>query len=257
MGCALIIVIKKAKLILMLAIVCVCVVSVVTICSFYSSEYAFAPQKKLPIYAVACEEKKVALTFDAAWGADKTKGILDILDTYGYKATFFLVGFWIDKYPDMTKEIHQRGHLVGNHSNNHLKMSKLSKDEIAKELTSTGEKIKELIGSSPAYFRPPFGDYSNSLIITAESLGIYTIQWDVDSLDWMNRTTAQITERVLARTKEGSIILFHNNSDHILEALPTVILGLQNKGYSFVRIDELIYKDNYYIDVNGVQHKAS
>lgn len=241
----------------MLSIVCVCVISVVAVCSFYSAGYTFAPQKKLPIYAVACEEKKVALTFDAAWGADKTEGILDILDKYGYKATFFLVGFWIDKYPEMTQEIHKRGHLVGNHSNNHLKMSKLSKDQITKELTSTGDKIKELIGTSPTYFRPPFGDYSNLLITQAQDLGITTIQWDVDSLDWMNKSVSQITERVLARSNAGSIILFHNNSDHILEALPIVILGLQNRGFTFVRIDELVYKDNYYIDTSGVQHKAN
>lgn len=251
-----IIVVKKAKLIIMFAIICVCILSAVAINGFCQTEYTFGQQKKIPIYSVDCEEKKVALTFDAAWGADKTKGILDILDKYGCKGTFFLVGFWVDKYPEMTREIFDRGHLVGNHSNNHFKMSKLSKAEITTELATTGEKIKAITGELPYYFRPPFGDYSDTLLNQAEALGIYTIQWDVDSLDWQKRSTAQIADRVLARAKSGSIILFHNNSDHILEALPLVILGLQNKGFSFARVDELIYKDNYYIDVNGVQHKA-
>lgn len=239
----------------MFVIICVSVISIAALKGLYYAEGVFGPQKKLPIYAVATEDKKVALTFDAAWGADKTEGIMDVLEANGLKGTFFLVGFWIDKYPDMVKEIHNRGHLIGNHSNNHPKMSKLGKPEIISELTVTGQKIHNLIGVTPTYFRPPFGDYSNSLLTEAEKLGICTIQWDVDSLDWQNRTVSQITERVLARTKSGSIILFHNNSDHILTVLPIVILGLQNKGYSFVRIDELVYKDNFYIDVNGVQHK--
>ena len=215
-----------------------------------------AAEKKIPIYAVDSKEGKIALTFDAAWGKDKTSGLLDILDKYGYKATFFLVGFWVDENPELTKEIYDRGHLIGNHSNNHLKMSMLSVSDINSELATTNEKIKNIIGEDVGYFRAPFGDYNNSLITEVEKMNMQTIQWDVDSHDWMNKTVSQIAERVISRVKDGSIILFHNNSDHILEVLPIVMLGITNKGYKGVRLDELVLKDNYFIDVKGVQHKA-
>ena len=144
----------------------------------------FNNDRRLPIYSVETEEKKVAISFDAAYGDQYTPQILDILDRYNVKTTFFLVGFWIDKYGDVLEEIHRRGHEIGNHSTTHPQMSKLTVDEIKKELETTGEKIKAVTGKDPILFRPPFGDYNNRVIETAQALGYYCIQWDVDSLDW-------------------------------------------------------------------------
>ncbi len=213
--------------------------------------------RKVPVYGVDTQEKVVALTFDAAWGADKTQGILDILDKHGVDGTFFLVGFWIDKYPEMVKKIAESGCDIGNHSNNHLNMSTLSKDKIAEELDYVTNQVKDLTGAQTKFFRPPFGDYNNTLLEVVEEKGMIGVQWTVDSLDWKGLSATEILSRVNKGVKNGSIILFHNNSDNILEALPLVIANLKNQGYKMVRLSELIYQDAYSIDSNGIQHKVS
>ncbi len=211
-------------------------------------------KRELPIYSVDRTDDLIAISFDAAWGADKTRAIMDICDAYSVEATFFLVGFWVDKYPQMVKEIYERGFLIGNHSTNHLHMSKLNTDEMAKELNITNAKIEAITGEKPTFFRPPFGEYNDKLIQTARSLNMQTIQWNVDSLDWKGLSGGEIANRIVTKTTSGSIILCHNNSDHILEALPIIILGLKNKGYQFVTMDKLILTGATYIDNNGVQH---
>lgn len=142
-----------------------------------------AGQKLLPIYSVDTQEKKVAISFDAAWGDEHTQSILDTLDQYNIKATFFLVGFWVDKYPKDVEAIFLKGHEIGNHSSTHPNMSQISKEQIQKELDTTSQKIEAIISQKPTLFRPPFGGYNNTLIETAEELGYQTIQWDVDPVD--------------------------------------------------------------------------
>lgn len=249
--------VKKSTLIWVAIILIACVLcGIVVNTETFATVFSNNSSRKIPVYGVDCgEEKLVALTFDAAWGADKTLKILEILNEYDVKATFFLVGFWLDKYPDETKAIADSGCEIGNHSNNHLQMSKIDKDKIVSELTYVNDKVEELTGKKPAYFRPPFGDYDNELIETAEELGLQTIQWSVDSLDWKGLSATEITSRVTKNVKNGSIVLFHNNSDNILEALPIVLANLINQGYKPVTMSELVYKDGYYIDNNGIQHK--
>lgn len=212
-----------------------------------------ANKRLVPIYKVATEEKLVAISFDAAWGADKTQDIIDILLQHEARATFFLVGFWIEKYPEMVKKIHDSGLTIGNHSNNHLKMSALAEDEMKKEITTVNQMIFELTDNYPKLFRAPFGDYNNLLCQSVTDLNMMTIQWDVDSLDWKGLSGKEIADRVIARVEAGSIILCHNNSDHIVEALPIILLSLKNKGFKIVAIEELVYEDDYYIDSAGVQ----
>jgi len=213
----------------------------------------FSYKKELPIYSVETDEKKIALTFDAAWGDDYTLGILDILDRYKIKGTFFLVGFWVDKFPDDVKEIHERGHEIGNHSTNHPYMTQISDDEIVKELEVTSDKIEKLTGKRPVLFRPPFGDYNDRVINLCRENGYYVIQWDVDSLDWKELGVQPVVDRVTRNVRNGSIVLFHNNAKYILEYLPIIIERLQNEGYEFVTVSELIYKDNFSIDNTGRQ----
>ncbi len=215
-----------------------------------------AGNRRLPVYGVVTDEKVVALTFDAAWGADKTRGIMDALKKHGADGTFFLVGFWINKYPEETKLIAKNGFEIGNHSNNHLKMSQLNNSDIHLEISTVNDSVKRLTGKTPKFFRPPFGDYNNALIEGVEKLGMTTIQWSVDSLDWKGLSGQQIADRVLPRIKNGSIVLFHNNSDHILEALDIILPALVAQGYKMVSLDELVLTDNYTIDHNGMQHKA-
>ncbi len=215
-----------------------------------------AGKRKIPVYSVDTDEKIAAISFDAAWGADKTLKILDILDEYDVKATFFLVGFWIDAYPETVKEISNRGHLIGNHSANHPHFNKLSKAEMEKEISAVSDKVKELTGQTVTYFRAPFGEYNDTLMTVLEEQKLTGVQWDVDSLDWKGLSGSRIAERILPKTKNGSVILCHNNSEHILDALPVVLLGLKNKGLRLVRMDELVLTENYYVDNNGTQHSA-
>lgn len=209
--------------------------------------------KKLPIYCVDTPEKKIAISFDAAWGADRTEDLLKILKEHNVKTTFFLVGFWVDKYPDMVKRISDEGHEVANHSARHPKMSTLSKEQIIKELNSTSDKIEAIIGKPTTLLRPPFGDYNDRLIETSQELGYQVIQWDVDSLDYKDYGTQAIVDRVLKKVSNGSIVLFHNNATYTPEALPLILDELQKQGYQIVPISELIYKENYYIDHTGRQ----
>jgi len=139
--------------------------------------------KKLPIYCVDTEEKKVSISFDAAWGADDTDELLRILRENDVKTTFFMCGYWVDDYPEEVMKIAAEGHDIGNHSATHPHMSALSKDQISEELKTTHDKVYELTGIEMELFRPPFGEYTNTVIETAEELGYYTIQWDVDGLD--------------------------------------------------------------------------
>lgn len=213
----------------------------------------FSNKKELPIYSVERDEKKLAISFDAAWGDDFTLEILDILDEYKVKTTFFLVGFWVDKFPDHVKEIHKRGHEVGNHSTNHPYMTKLSDEEIIQELSITSEKIKALTKKQPTLFRPPFGDYNDRLIRLCNDNGYHVIQWDVDSLDWKEMGAQAVIDRVTRNVQKGSIVLFHNNAKYVLDYLPAVLERLQGDGYEIVPISELIYKDNYYMDNTGKQ----
>jgi len=216
-----------------------------------------AQEKKLPIYSVETDEKKIAISFDAAWGDEFTDSILDNLDKYNVKTTFFLVGFWVDKYPDMVKKIHDRGHEIGNHSTTHPHMSQLGREGIIKEIKTTEKKIEDITGVRPVLFRPPFGDYNNLSIDTLKELGYHTIQWDVDSLDWKELGVNPVVDRVTRNIKKGSIVLFHNNAKYVAEYLPLVLERLQEQGYEIVPISELIIKEDYTMDSTGRQHKAN
>lgn len=211
--------------------------------------------KKIPIYCVESEEKVVALSFDAAWGNEDTAQILKVLADNDVKATFFMTGGWVDKYPDDVKAIAEAGHTLGNHSQNHKNMSQLSVEECKEELMSVHNKVKELTGVEMELFRPPYGDYNDMVVDTAFEIGYYPIQWSVDSLDWKNYGVQNIVDTVVNHKAldSGAIILMHNGAEYTAQALQQVIDGLKEKGYSFVTIDELIKRENYSIDHTGKQ----
>jgi polysaccharide deacetylase family sporulation protein PdaB len=212
-------------------------------------------KRELPIYCVNCEEKKVALSFDAAWGNEDTSAILDILAKYNVHVTFFMTGGWVESFPDDVKAIAAAGHDLGNHSENHKQMSQLSKQECIDELMGPHNKVKELTGVDMQLFRPPYGDYNNTLIEATKETNYHCIQWDVDSLDWKNYGVDSIVNTVVNHKHlgNGSIILMHNGAKYTKDALPAVIEGLQNKGYEIVPISQLIYTGEYYMDHEGRQ----
>lgn len=236
-----------------ITVVCGCVLNFAGIVPV-SAAY-FNKGRKLPIYAVKTDENQLSISFDAAWGADKTSQIMDICDEYQIKATFFLVGFWVEKFPDKVKEIHNRGFEIGLHSNTHPDMTKLSRQKITEELQTNINMIENLIGEKPKLFRPPYGYYNNDLIEVCESLGISCIEWSVDSLDWKGLSASELSSRVLSRATAGDIVLFHNNSDNITTGLKMVLDGLKMKQLKVVPIGDLIYYDNFTINTQGIQIK--
>ncbi len=213
--------------------------------------------KKLPIYSVATNEKKIAITFDAAWSAEDTDELIEILKKHNAKTTIFAVGDWVDKNPQAVKKFHKNGHEMANHSNTHAAFSKISREQIKQEIFNCNKKIEALTGVSPKLVRAPSGDYDNKSIEVAESLNMKMIQWDCDSLDWKLLSVDEMYARVTSKAQNGSILLFHNGVENTPEALDKILTKLEKDGYEFVTVSELIYWDNYEIDHTGRQFKVS
>lgn len=210
-------------------------------------------QKKLPIYSVETDRRRVAISFDATWGADKTPRLLEILRQHHVKTTFFLVSMWIRKYPEETRMIAREGHEIGLHSATHPDFRTLSDVEIRRELEDNLQAVRDTTGFEARLFRPPFGAYDDRVIRAVEGMGIIPVQWDVDSLDWMDVTPQQIVDRVTRLVRPGSIVLFHNNAESTPAALPEILRRLRAAGYAIVPVSQLLHKGPYYIDHTGRQ----
>lgn len=209
----------------------------------------------VPIYEVDTKEQAVAISFDASWGAEHTPAILDTLDSYEVKATFFLVNIWLEDYPDMAKTIVERGHEIGLHSASHPHCTELSDSELISELKDNHDMIMEITGYTPCLFRPPFGDYNNRVVELTNASGYDCIQWSVDSWDWMDLSAEEIVTKVIKDTQAGDIVLFHNNGLHTAEALPIILTQLKDQGLNAVSISELLLTEESYIDYNGIQRQ--
>ena len=212
--------------------------------------------RELPIYCVETDKPQIALTFDAAWGNEDTKQIMEVLRKNDVKVTFFMTGGWVGNYPEDVKMILAEGHDLGNHSENHKNMSQISDSEIKDEVMKVHEKVKELTGYEMFLFRPPYGDYDNHVIKGVRACGYYPIQWDVDSLDWKDYGVDSIVNTVCSHKHlgNGSIILCHNGAKYTAQALDTLITTLKDKGYEFVPLSQLILRDDYHLDHEGRQH---
>lgn len=208
-------------------------------------------ERVIPIYSVDTKDKVCAISFDAAWGNEQTDDLLDTLDEYEVKTTFFLVGSWVKKYPESVKKIAEKGHDVGNHSSTHAHMPALSADKMKKEITDCNECVKKLTGKSPTLFRAPYGDYDNNVVNMVKSLDMYCVQWNIDSLDWKDPSVEQIVKNCTDKLVPGSIILLHNGAANTPAALPKIIEGIKDKGYKIVPISKLIPKGGYTTDVTG------
>lgn len=152
---------------------------------FYAVNYpeavsAAASNRQLPIYCVQRDQKMLSISFDAAWGNEDTQQLIDILGKYQVKATFFVVGDWVDKYPESVQALYAAGHEIMNHSNTHAHMSQLSREEIIADVEACNDKIEAVTGVRPTLIRPPYGEYDNNVITAIRSIGMEPIQWDVD-----------------------------------------------------------------------------
>ena len=214
---------------------------------------ASATQRQLPVYSVQRSDKLVALSFDAAWGNEDTQTLIDILQDYGVQTTFFVVGDWVDKYPESVRALAEVGHEVMSHSSHHDHFSALSTEQIRADLSACNEKIEELTGQAPTLFRCPYGEYDDHVIAAVRDLGMEPIQWSVDSLDWKGLSADEITKRVLQSVQSGSIVLFHNAAEHTPEALPGILDALQKQGYRVVPVSQLLLDGDTFIDSAGCQ----
>lgn len=210
--------------------------------------------RDIPIYCVDRDDKKVAISFDAAWGNEQTDTLLKILKEKNVTATFFLVGDWVDKYPDSVKKIAQMGHDVENHSDTHPYMTKLSSEQMQSEIKNCNEKIKTITGKCPTLLRPPYGDYNNQVVKAVKEQGMYCVQWDIDSLDWKDPTPQQMIDKITSKLTSGSIILMHNGAKNTPEALPQIIDAVRAAGYEFVPISEILLEGSYTTDHEGRMH---
>ncbi len=216
-----------------------------------------AAKRVLPVYSVERDDPVITVSFDASWGGDKTIAILDLLDEYDAKATFFLVGIWVDKYPELVKEIAARGHEIGNHSDSHAHFTQISESQMRQELKACSDKIEALTGVRPTLFRPPYGDYNSKVVTVVRDAGYECVQWSVDSQDWKNRGVDDLIRRATKDVAKGDIILFHNDSQFIVDALPTVLKNYRDKGLTMIPAGEILLDGETTIDVQGKQHPAA
>ena len=217
---------------------------------------ASATERQLPIYCVHRDQKVCAISFDAAWGDASTADLVGILNRYGVKATFFVIGDWAEQYPQDVKMLHANGMEVMNHSSSHGHMNQMSAEEIIADVEQCNDQIEDITGQRPTLIRCPYGEYDDHVISAIRSIGMEPIQWDVDSLDWKEISAQEIAQRVTSRVQSGSIVLFHNAALHTPEALPGILECLLQEGYTFVPISELILDEPYTIDHTGRQCPA-
>ena len=215
-----------------------------------------AQAKRLPVYSVAREDKKIALTFNCAWGDETTDGILEILKEHDIKATFFFVGEFAEKYPESVKKINNAGHEIGNHSMRHLDPTKQEIAEIAADIEQCNTLLYKLTGVKPTLYRAPSGSYNNDTVDAAESLGMTAIQWSADSIDWKDPPPETISQRILKKAAPGGILLFHLGKENTLQALPEILAGLAAQGYEFETVSQLLLPGDTFVDADGVQHSA-
>ena len=187
---------KEAVVCLWMVALLICLYVIANLCSTAIAVSSTYGDRELPIYSVDTKEKKIVISFDAAWGAEDFDKIMEILDKHKVKTTFFMTGEWVEKYPECVKTLVEKGHDLGNHSASHPDMTKLSKEKQIEEITEVHNAVKELTGYEMDLFRPPYGAYNNDVIRTCYEVGYFPIQWNCDSLDWMDYDAATIISNV-------------------------------------------------------------
>ena len=212
-----------------------------------------ASGENLPIYAVETDEKKVAVTFNAAWGDEDIDKILETLTAYNCKCTFFIVGTWAEKHPDKVRKIYEAGHEIASHSYDHAHYAKLSKAEMEADMEKANAAIKKITGENCKVFRAPYGEYTAETVRACRERGTYCIQWDVDSLDYEGLSASEMEARIMPRLRNGSIILFHTGTEKTAEALPALLEEIRAEGYAFSTVGDMIYKENYTVNHEGRQ----
>lgn len=211
--------------------------------------------KELPIQSAETEEKKAALTFECAWGHGNLDKILEILRRYDVRAAFFVTGNWAETYPQELQKIVQGGHDIGNHSMTHRNLKQLEEAEIKEEVMEAHQILTELAEKEIKFFRPPYGAFDDTILLTAKKVGYLTVMGSIDSMDWKDYGTEEIIKTVMENKElqPGAIIRLNSEAKYTKDALPGLIEKLQEEGYRIVPLSNLLYKDEYHLDVKGRQ----
>lgn len=203
----------------------------------------FAQNEPAAVYSVQTDRKIIALTFDISWGDIRTEPILKVLEEKGVKkASFFLSSPWAKSHPKIVEKIAKAGYEIGSHGHKHENYSSLSDEEIKKQIQTAHQILTDVTGKAPNLIRLPNGDFDKRVLRIANELNYTVIQWDTDSMDWMNKGVDTIINRVVSKAHPGDIVLMHA-SDSVKqthEALPVIIDQLRAKGYEFVTVSELL-----------------
>ena len=202
-------------------------------------EPASTPVAPAPAPAPTTGNKVIALTFDDGPGP-YTAHLLDVLDQYGAKATFFLIGSKVSSQANVVRNIQARGHQLGNHSWSHPELPKLPVDQIAGEIDRTNDAIKQATGVTPAILRPPYGAVNGAVLEQLRLRGMSSILWSVDTRDWADRNSDIVCSRAVAGARPGAIILMHDIHQTSVNAVPCILSALKQQGYSFVTVQGLI-----------------
>lgn len=180
---------------------------------------------------------RVALTFDDGPHSVYTKELLDGLRERGVKATFFLVGKNIPGNEALVEQMKEDGHLIGNHTYDHVKIKGMREEDACSQLTRTSELVKSITGEDTEYVRPPFGEWDTSLEC---GIAMFPVLWNIDPLDWTTENVDQVVRKVVSGVEEDDIILLHDIFDSSVKAALRIVDELQAEGYEFVTVDKLI-----------------
>ena len=209
--------------------------------------------RELPIYSVERNDNKIALTFDCAWNDDDIDSILNTLDKYNAKATFFILGQWAEKYPESVKKIYDHGHEIGGHSYSHTDYTTLSVSDMEQDMTKTDSAIENTGAEVSLLFRAPSGAYNDTVVSAVEGSGRIYVQWSKDSIDYTDDATkASIIKRSTENVIPGDIILLHNGTKYTAQALDE-ILSILTQNFQPVILSDLIYFNQFRIDNTGKQ----
>ena len=201
---------------------------------------------KMPINKVETKEKEIAISINCIENMDNINNILDTLSKTKAKATFFVTGEIVDKYPEEIKKIKNNGNEIGSLSNTYTSLKKITKEEVLNQIQECNKKIENLIKEEPTLFRTPYGEYNNTIIETIQNENMEVIGWNIDSLDSNGLTDEEIWEQIEENLSEGSIILMHN--EYIGNSLEKIVNNIQEKGYQVNTVSDIMYKNNYQVD---------
>ena len=192
-----------------------------------------------PIFQGNQAEAKVALACNVFWGEEFLPDMLKTLDENNTHITFFIGGSWANQFPEVLKDINNRGHELGNHTYSHPHPNSLSKEKNKEQIIRTEELITSITGTKTNLYAPPYGEYNNTVLLAAQELNYTTIMWSIDTVDWKRPPPNVLTDRVLKKLHNGAIILMHPTAP-TAQALPGLIAEIKRRGYTIVPVSDIL-----------------